>query len=416
MSEGAGADHRLEVPEPVREWMERHPMCALGAAVTIVNDPAVRPTTECDAGRELVAMRRQMDRLEAGFADRALAANRLGVGLADGHVSTPGWIAWQTGLPRPAVGRVLRHAELVELLPGTGSAWRDGRITSTAVEMIGQARVTGHDEELVAVEGEFLDRARRGDHKSLKILTRHFAECARADGTKPAPPDGMSFTEVGTRWVLRGEFANTADAQTISEALDAFARRPAADDPTTRTQRRAEGFVRMCEIALRRGTDSDPSRPVVSYITHETTPDDAMPPLTIGTLTGVIPPGERDRVLCDAIVATITTTPAGEIVDVGRATRTWPTATRRLITTIHPHCLWPGCDIPADHCDLHHHIPWEHGGPTDTTNGYPQCRRHHTFLHAHPDWTITYDGTHLRVHRPDGTRLHPDPWTGHWAA
>ena len=58
--------------------------------------------------------------------------------------------------------------------PSTGS---EGRITTTAVEMIADARVAGWDEELAAMEPEFLDRAMRGDHKSLKMLTQHFKAC-----------------------------------------------------------------------------------------------------------------------------------------------------------------------------------------------------------------------------------------------
>ncbi|MGZ6888248.1 MAG: DUF222 domain-containing protein [Acidimicrobiia bacterium] len=406
MSFGAGRGDRDGFVDPVGDLR-----CAVDAVLD--QDPASLSSSE--KGVELIRLRRQIDRLEAVFAARVQDAHRNGVGLEDGHQSTPAWIAWQTGMPRPAVGKVLRHAELVELLPETGDAWRAGTITSTAVELIGRARVTGHDEELCAVEGEFLDRARRGDHKSLKVLTRHFAECARADGTKPAPPDGLSLTEVGTRWVLRGEFANPADAQTITDALHTFTRRPAADDPTTLTQRRAEGFVHLCEIALTRGTDTDTSRPVVSYLTHARAADDTMPPLTLGTSTGVISPGERDRILCDATRSTVTTDPDGQPLTVGRATNVWPVRIRRAIATRDRHCRWPGCEMPDPWCDAHHHHHWEHGGETDVTNGVLLCRRHHTFLHAHPTWRYTFDRQRFRVYRPDGTEIHPDPGTGHWA-
>ena len=53
---------------------------------------------------------------------------------------------------RPAVGKVIRHGELAELLPETGAAWRDGTITATALELIANARVANCDEELQAVE------------------------------------------------------------------------------------------------------------------------------------------------------------------------------------------------------------------------------------------------------------------------
>ncbi|MGZ6953805.1 MAG: hypothetical protein ACXVJX_17050, partial [Acidimicrobiia bacterium] len=111
MSFGAGRGDRDGFVDPV---------AVLRAAVDQVLAPDPAGQTDSELGADLVRLRRQMDRLEAAFAQRALAAHRRGVGLVDGHPSTPAWIAWQTGMPRPAVGKVLRHAELVELLPETG--------------------------------------------------------------------------------------------------------------------------------------------------------------------------------------------------------------------------------------------------------------------------------------------------------
>src|SRR6478735_5915147 len=80
-------------------------------------------------------------------------------------------LSWKTGKKRADLRRTVRHAELCELLPETGAAWRDGKITTTAVDMIAAGRVPTCDEELAAVEPELLERAMRGDHKRLKVLT-----------------------------------------------------------------------------------------------------------------------------------------------------------------------------------------------------------------------------------------------------
>jgi hypothetical protein len=147
-------------------------------------------------------------------------------------------VSWKTGLSRPTVGKVLRHAELAELLPETGQAWRDGTITTTAVELIAAARVQDCDEELAAMEGEFLDRAMRGDHKSLKILTQHFKACARADGSKPEPPDecklARSVTVHARRLGRQRRSGRRSDrgftpAGTTGEPWRSAGRRPRAD-------------------------------------------------------------------------------------------------------------------------------------------------------------------------------------------
>lgn len=61
-------------------------------------------------------------------------------------------------------------------------------------------------------------------------------------------------------------------------------------------------------------------------------------------------------------------------------------------------CRFPGCDVPAEFCDIDHSIPWSRGGPTHPSNLSLRCRAHHllkTFW-AGPD------GWRERLH-PDGT-------------
>ena len=364
---------------------------------------------------DVLRLRRQMDRLEAAFAERTSAANRRAVGLVDGHQSTPAWVAWKTGMPRGAVARVLRTADVCELLPATNAAWRSGEITSTAVDMIVSARVQNFDEEPRGVEDEFLRIATRGDHKTLRSVTRHFRACARADGSKPAPPDEFSIAFVGDRCTGRFDVTKTA-GQSLCEAVEKFTKPPTVDDGASLAQRQAEGLVRMCEIALARGTAADRARPVVSSITHARTADDPSHPLTLGLFSGVIDPRERDQILCDATIVPVTTDPTGEILGVGRATPVWNRAQRRAVTSRSPHCQWPGCEMPAPWCDIHHAVSWEHGGPTDVDNGAHLCRRHHVFLHQRRDWTFTFERQHLRVFRADGSEVHHHPWTGgDWA-
>jgi len=370
-------------------------------------DPVTMPGAALQA--DLLRWSKRRDQEDAGFAAWVLAAVRNQVGVEDGYVDTIGWLSWQTGKARGELRRSVRLAELCELLPETGQAWRDGKITTSAVDMIAAARVPGFDDELVATESEFLDFARRGDHRSLRLVTQHFRACARADGSKPEPDDGVTIAEVGDRGVLRGDFAEPG-LQTVREALATFTRAPAVNDGSTLAQRQAEALVQICEIAIKRGTDASGARPVVSYMTQQRAHDDVTEPLMLGTFAGVIDPRDRDRILCDSVIVPVSTDHLGEILDVGRATPVWNRAQRRAITHRSPHCQWPGCQVIAAWCDIHHVEHWEHGGETSVTNGAHLCRRHHTFLHRHRDWQFTFDHQHFRVFRADGREVHPDAW------
>lgn len=61
-------------------------------------------------------------------------------------------------------------------------------------------------------------------------------------------------------------------------------------------------------------------------------------------------------------------------------------------------CRFPGCDVPAEFCDIDHSVPWSRGGPTHPANLSLRCRPHHLLKTF---WTGV-DGWRERLH-PDGT-------------
>ena len=70
-------------------------------------------------------------------------------------------------------------------------------------------------------------------------------------------------------------------------------------------------------------------------------------------------------------------------------------------------CRFPGCRVPATHCDVDHSIPWP-CGPTAASNLKCLCRRHHllkTFWGGQSGWRDEQldDGTIVWT-APDGRR------------
>ena len=63
-------------------------------------------------------------------------------------------------------------------------------------------------------------------------------------------------------------------------------------------------------------------------------------------------------------------------------------------------CRWPGCDVPAVHCDADHTIPYAQGGPTHAANLKCYCRGHHL--------TKTFWGWREQQ-LPDGTLILTSP-------
>jgi hypothetical protein len=87
------------------------------------------------------------------------------------------------------------------------------------------------------------------------------------------------------------------------------------------------------------------------------------------------------RVACDASVSRVEVGAAGEPVNVGRASRTIPSALRRALVVRDGGCRFPGCDRPPEWTDGHHVRHWADGGETTLQNLVLLCRRHHRAVH-----------------------------------
>ncbi len=76
-----------------------------------------------------------------------------------------------------------------------------------------------------------------------------------------------------------------------------------------------------------------------------------------------------------------TVTNQGQPLHVG-VTRRRPTATQqRAVQALHRTCVFPGCRMPAQDCDLDHRIPWAEGGATTIRQLVPLCRHDHQIRH-----------------------------------
>jgi Domain of unknown function (DUF222) len=191
------------------------------------------------------------------------------------------------------------------------------------------------------------------------------------------------------------------------------ASRPQAGDSRSPAQRRLDGLVAVCEIALRSAElpETGGVKPhvtvVIDFATLLGLPGATAARLGFGT---AISGAEARQIACDAEISRIITGPNGEVPDSGRSTRTFTAAQRHAIVARDRHCRWRGCDRPAAWCDAHHRIEWVAGGSTSVDNGALLCGRHHRRLHRDdlavvigPDGTRTVDvvpGSGRRIRDP----------------
>ena len=113
------------------------------------------------------------------------------------------------------------------------------------------------------------------------------------------------------------------------------------------------------------------------------------------------------RLACDAATVTMRHGPAGEVLDVGRRTRTISPALRRALAARDRHCRFPGCH--AVRCDAHHLEHWAQGGATALGNLVLLCRRHHRAVHEEGFQVALDAAGEARFLRPDGRPLPEAP-------
>jgi len=87
------------------------------------------------------------------------------------------------------------------------------------------------------------------------------------------------------------------------------------------------------------------------------------------------------RIACDAALTPMLVDEGDEPLDFGRTMRTASPPLRRAVVLSDKHCCFPGCDRPADWCDVHHLDDWAHGGRTRKADLGLVCRPHHRLLH-----------------------------------
>jgi hypothetical protein len=100
----------------------------------------------------------------------------------------------------------------------------------------------------------------------------------------------------------------------------------------------------------------------------------------------------------------------GNALTAGITRRRHTTAQRRAIEMLHQTCVFPGCRMPANDCDIDHNLPWARGGPTTVANGTPKCRHDHRlrheggwdyrFLEGRHQWTSPLGHTYITERPP----------------
>ncbi len=337
-----------------------------------------------------------------------------GRGWNNGYLSCAHWLNWRTGIDLGAAREKVRVARALPGLPLISAALACGSISYAKVRAITRVATPETEQRL-------LDVALAGTASHVERIVRAWRRTDRVIAAQEA--DARHLSRHLTTWidddgmlVLRGRLTPEVGA-VLHRALEAAAdqlRRESKDAPETRPGRRGhlgpatsgcvgaagrDGPHRGPRRRTRRGSLSGGlARGGGGRRRRPGRPDVAGPGggvLEVEDAAIRVSAETSQRLACDASVVTMHHDADGQVLDVGRKTRTIPTAIRRALSARDTRCQFPGCS--ATRCDAHHIDHWMDGGPTSLDNLVLLCRRHHRLVHEggftlrwRPDRTIAF--------------------------
>ncbi len=138
------------------------------------------------------------------------------------------------------------------------------------------------------------------------------------------------------------------------------------------------------------------------------------PPATWSDGRGPVTPEVLRRIAADYALTRVIFGPESQILDVGRAQRTFTGPRRKAIIARDQHCVWPGCHEPPERAQIHHaRVHWADGGRTSTDNAALLCWYHHDHVDTRriamtfTDGRWHFDGPGTYGPRRDASRWAP---------
>jgi hypothetical protein len=359
------------------------------------------PCTFADAD-SLVALEREVNRLDAFVTSVVGAFDTSEIWALDGARNASSWIATRCRMPKGEARSQVRRARTLQELESTGAAWATGDLGRAHVDAIGSLHRPATAEALGRDEHLLVEQARALTFKDFTRALTYWEQLADPDGVEVdarALRDGrhVSLDEsLGGCWLgsitldpiggaIVGEelerLERTAFEADWAEAEARLERRPAPGElARTPGQRRADALVEMATRSNVAPLDGKRPAPLFSVLVGYETLHGRICELARGT---VITPGALLPWLDEAYIERAVFDVSGR-VEVSSSARLFTGATRRALELRDGRCTHPFCDQPADRCQGDHITPFAVGGPTTQDNGRLLCGYHHRLRTERP--------------------------------
>jgi hypothetical protein len=350
----------------------------------------------------LIALHRASARLAAQAARLTAAYDSRRAYRSDGSKSAAARLARMTKACPASMRAQVRLGRRLRLMPKVAAALAAGEISAKHAKVLGQLaaspravvadafteaeelllgyakdlefddflRAVAYWEQVVDADGAEDEGARQRDARRL-----HISQTLDGMFVLDGLLDPISGTIVATalrrieRQLFEQDWAAAKAAHGDDTTVDHLARTPA--------QRRVDALVELAERSVAAPAGARMPRPLVTVHVGYETFAGRLCELENGT---VVAPGQLLSLLPHADLERVVFDGPNRIIELGERTRFFTGGLRRVIEIRDRRCTHPGCDTPAEDCDVDHIVEYEDGGLTVQENGRLRCpvhNRHH---------------------------------------
>jgi hypothetical protein len=286
------------------------------------------------------------------------------------------WLHYRCDFSMNAAREKVRVAHALKTLPEVATAFSTGKLSYSKVRAMTRVASTRNEVDLLSF--------------ALKTTTARVEErcrelkCGTADSLDGAQRAFASRSLRVSRNSERGVMTITVElpmetGELVEKALD-----KARDDAMPSVEfideswsaRQADAMVSMASSYLS-GTAGQTRNTSDDYLVTIHVDQSA---LTNGIGRSSLPIESVKRLCCDGHAVILGEDENGEPLNIGRKTRTVPTAIKRALMARDKSCAFPGCHHTR-FVDAHHIQHWSAGGETSLDNLMLLCSQHHKLVH-----------------------------------
>jgi hypothetical protein len=294
-----------------------------------------------------------------------------------GFANCSDWLHWRCDLSVSAAREKVRVAHALKVLPIIASAFSSGELSYSKVRAL--SRVANQNNEEALLTFALKTTAARVEERCREL------RCGTADSVSEANRAYAKRSLRIHRDLSRGTMTITVElpieaGELIDKALDKAREISASQSPEFADEswsaQQADALLTMANAYLTGQREAS----TASSENYQVTVHVDRTALSEGHGRSGLPIESVRRLCCDGDTVVIVEDEHGEPLNVGRKTRTVPTAIKRALWSRDKGCVFPGCRNKR-FVDAHHIQHWSAGGETSLDNLLLLCTRHHRLVH-----------------------------------